>query len=69
MDDVPKKSSDAATANEQQWTAEELADEFDLLGLFVSPTIVRRKADGMRGTIRFKGNPRLFFDFRSFEPS
>lgn len=46
------------------WTAEEFAREFELLGLLVSPVIVRRKSDGMKGTIHFEGNLRVFFDFQ-----
>ena len=46
------------------WTAEAFAREFELLGLLISPAIIRRKSDGLKGTIRFEGNPRVFFDFQ-----
>ncbi len=48
----------------QVWTSEQFGQEFEILGLMISPTIVRRKSDGMRGTIQFHGDPRIFFDFR-----
>ena len=60
----PQSNQEPESPCRRVWTAEEFAREFELLGLLVSPAIVRRKVDGMKGTIRFEGCPRVFFDFQ-----
>jgi hypothetical protein len=61
--------SDAADREElaakygQVWDAEELANEFEVFG-FIAPFIaVRRKSDGVNGSIKFQHRPRFYFSF------
>jgi hypothetical protein len=50
----------------QTWTTEGLRQDFEVLA-FLAPFVrVRRKSDGVRGTLMFRHAPRVYFDF---EPS
>ena len=45
------------------WTTQELAADFEVIG-FLSPlVVVRRKADGVKGSLEFQHDPRYYFAF------
>ena len=47
----------------QTWTTQQLREEFEVQG-FMAPFVrVRRKSDGVRGTLTFRHAPRVYFDF------
>lgn len=47
----------------QTWTTEQLREEFEVQG-FMAPFVrVRRKSDGVTGTMMFRHMPRVYFDF------
>jgi len=47
------------------WSTDEMTGEFDALG-FMSPYIVvRRKSDGVRGSLAFRPSPRFYFNFQA----
>ena len=51
--------------DDQQWTTQELQDEFVVLG-FMAPFITaRRKVDGVEGTLQFNHNPRVYFNWQA----
>lgn len=46
------------------WDTNELSATFDVIG-FASPyVVVRRRADGMRGSLEFQHSPRFYFNFQ-----
>ena len=47
----------------QTWDARELGKDFDVIGFAAPYCLVRRKADGKKGTIMFKHSPRIYFGF------
>lgn len=47
----------------QVWTTQELAAEFDVIGFMAPIVVVRRKADGVKGSLEFQHNPRIYFNF------
>ena len=47
----------------QTWTTEQLREEFEVEGFMAPFVVVRRKRDGVRGTLMFLHAPRVFFDF------
>lgn len=51
----------------QVWTTQELQNEFTVEGFLAPFVVVRRKADGQRGTLEFQHQPRLYFNFREDE--
>lgn len=48
----------------QVWTTQELGRDFDVLGFAAPLVVVRRKADGVRGSLEFQHNPRFHFKFQ-----
>ncbi len=46
------------------WSTEELARDFDVLGFMAPLVVVRRKADGVRGSLEFQHHPRFYFNFQ-----
>ena len=49
----------------QVWNTDELREEFDVLGFMAPFTVVRRKSDGVKGSLKFQHSPRLFFGFKA----
>ncbi len=47
----------------QVWSTDELSKDFEALGFMAPFIIVRRKADGKRGTLMFQHSPRFYFSF------
>lgn len=43
------------------WTTEQLREQFEVLGFQAPFVVVRRKADGVRGSLEFTHAPRLYF--------
>ena len=48
----------------QTWTTEQLREEFEVEGFMAPFVVVRRKCDGVRGTLTFRHHPRFYFDFQ-----
>lgn len=52
----------------QVWTTQELSVEFDVIGFLAPLVVVRRKADGVKGSLEFQhGPPRLYFNWQPHE--
>lgn len=47
----------------QTWTTDELTRDFEVLGFMAPFVVVRRRADGARGTLTFRHSPRIYFDW------
>ncbi len=45
----------------QVWDTTALRQDFDVLGFAAPLVVVRRKADGVRGSLEFQHHPRLYF--------
>ena len=45
----------------QTWTTEELQADFEVRGFLAPYVVVRRKADGLVGSLMFRHSPRLYF--------
>jgi hypothetical protein len=57
-----KPEADCAEA-EKRWNTEELMAEFEVIG-FMAPFVgVRRRSDGVRGSMEFTHYPRWYFNF------
>lgn len=61
---VPGSREALEAANGQVWDTNQLQDEFDVIG-FMAPIIaVRRKSDGIKGSLMFQHSPRFYFNFQ-----
>ena len=47
----------------QVWGPDEFRDDFQVIGFAAPLAVVRRKKDGLRGTVLFQHNPRFYFGF------
>ena len=58
---APAEAEQAEANGEKTWTTEQLRDDFDVIGFAAPFVLVRRKSDGVRGTLKFRHNPRTYF--------
>lgn len=47
----------------QVWDTAELTRDFAVIGFAAPLVVVRRKADGVKGSLEFQPHPRLYFNF------
>lgn len=47
----------------QCWDTTQLQEEFEVLGFYAYMCVVRRKSDGMKGSLDFTHSPRLYYSF------
>lgn len=50
------------------WDTRELGAVFDVLGFMAPFCVVRRKADGVKGSVEFQHLPRFYFSFTEDRP-
>jgi len=62
MIDSGQPQADLAEAREM-WTTAELQAEFDVLGFAAPFVVVRRRSDGVLGSVEFTHSPRVYFNF------
>jgi len=49
----------------QVWDTNELAESFEVVGFLAPYVVVKRRADGVKGSLEFQhGPPRLYFNFQ-----
>lgn len=70
LHDLVRINSEAAKRTElearvgQVWNTDELQRDFEAVGFLAPYVVVRRKSDGVVGSLTFQHNPRLYFSFR-----
>lgn len=47
----------------QVWNTNELGSDFEVLGFMAPFVVVKRKADGKKGSLTFQHNPRFYFNW------
>jgi hypothetical protein len=47
----------------QVWDTEQLTQDFEVMGFLAPLVVVRRRADGVKGSLEFRHRPRLYFNF------
>lgn len=48
----------------QVWDTRQLAEDFEVIGFMAPYVVVRRRADGVKGSLTFQHSPRYYFDFQ-----
>jgi hypothetical protein len=51
--------------DEPTWDTAEMKAEFEVVGFTAPFVVVRRRADGVRGTLEFTHSPRVYFGWRA----
>ena len=59
----PGSREDLEQKHGQVWDTREMQEEFEPLGFMAPLIVVRRRADGTNGSLKFQHNPRLYFDW------
>jgi hypothetical protein len=49
----------------QVWDTRELGGDFEVLGFMAPLIVVRRKSDGVKGSLEFQHQPRFYFNFQA----
>ena len=62
MIETGQPAKDLAAA-EQRWDTTQLSADFEVIGFMAPFVVVRRKADGAKGSLMFTHSPRYYFDF------
>lgn len=47
----------------QVWDTTQLGEDFDVIGFAAPLVVVRRKSDGVKGSLFFQARPRFYFGF------
>jgi len=47
----------------QVWNTEELSRDFEVTGFMAPFVVVKRKSDGVKGSLMFRHSPRFYFNF------
>jgi hypothetical protein len=45
------------------WDTDQLQEDFEVLGFAAPLVVVRRRSDGVKGSLMFQSSPRLYFGF------
>jgi hypothetical protein len=48
----------------QVWDTRQLGEDYDVVGFAAPLVVVRRKADGARGSLFFQHHPRFYYGFQ-----
>ncbi len=48
----------------QVWDTQELGRDYEVIGFAAPLVVVRRKSDGVRGSLFFQHNPRFYYGFQ-----
>jgi len=51
----------------QVWDANQLGDDFDVIGFAAPIVAVCRKSDGQKGSLLFQASPRFYFAFKAHQ--
>jgi len=49
----------------QVWDTQQLQEDFDVTGFLAPYVVVRRRTDGVVGSLKFQHDPRFYFDFQA----
>jgi hypothetical protein len=47
----------------QVWSTDELTGDFEVIGFLAPFVVVRRRSDGVKGSLEFQHSPRFYFNF------
>ena len=56
--------SELTETGEKTWTTDELTAEFQVIGFMAPYVVVKRRSDGVKGSLMFKHSPRIYFGFQ-----
>jgi hypothetical protein len=57
-----------AARHGEVWSTDELSRDFEVIGFAAPLVVVRRKSDGVKGSLMFQHHPRFYFGFEPHRP-
>jgi len=51
------------TTTDQTWTTEQLREDFEVIAFAAPLVFVKRRSDGVRGTLLFQHQPRVYYSW------
>jgi hypothetical protein len=55
--------ADLEAQHGQVWDTSQLQNDFQVLGFLAPVVVVRRRSDGIKGSLMFQHDPRLYYSF------
>jgi hypothetical protein len=62
--EMPAELAARVAAGERVWTTAEMTKEFEVLGFAYGFAVVRRRSDGVVGSLMFTHSPRFYFGWK-----
>ena len=60
---VPGSREALEAEHGQVWDTEQLTKDFEVIGFMAPLVVVRRRGDGVKGSLEFQHSPRLYWGF------
>ena len=51
----------------QVWDTHQLTEDYEVIGFMAPLVVVRRKVDGVKGSLEFRPQPRFYFNFKAHQ--
>ena len=61
---VPGSREALEAKHGQVWSTDELCEAFTVIGFMAPIVAVRRRSDGLKGSLEFQHSPRFYFNFQ-----
>ena len=61
---VPRNREALEAEHGQVWSTDQLSEDFEAIGFMAPLIVVRRRADGVKGSLEFQHSPRLYFNWQ-----
>jgi len=65
MIETGQPAADLEATEGRTWTTDEMRQEFEVLGFAAPYAVVKRKSDGVKGSLEFVHSPRQYFNWRA----
>ena len=64
---VPGSREALEAAHGQVWDTDQLVRDFEAVGFMAPLVVVRRRSDGVKGSLEFQNSPRFYFNWQPHE--
>jgi hypothetical protein len=61
---VPGSREALEAKHGQVWDTDQLSEDFEAIGFMAPLIVVRRRADGLKGSLEFQHSPRFYFNWQ-----
>lgn len=61
---VPGSREALEAVHGQVWNTDQLTEDFEAIGFMAPLIVVRRRADGVKGSLEFQHSPRFYFNWQ-----